>query len=247
MERKARLVIDGIPCEAEPGEYLLSVAKRCGIAIPTLCHHDALPGQASCRLCVVEVIARGRCNTVVSCVYPAADGMEVLTKSEKIKRLRGNILRMLRERAPADTGLDALCLEYGVTPDERFYQDKGEKCVLCGLCAKVCALLGASAITTAMRGTFKKVSTPFGEPSPRCIGCGACSRICPSGAIQFTETGGKRHIWGRTFDLLACAECGRTFATPEEIEHLMEKGVIFSGNERLCAECRKQSAVAALL
>jgi NADH dehydrogenase/NADH:ubiquinone oxidoreductase subunit G len=243
METKTRLTIDGIQCEAEPGEYLLSVAKRYGIEIPTLCHHDALPGQASCRLCVVEVIERGRSNVVVSCVYPAADGIEVLTKTEKIKRLRSNILCMLMERAPANNCLDALCLEYGVKLNERFLLDRAEKCVLCGLCAKACALLGMSAITTAMRGTFKKVTTPFGEPSSKCIGCSSCFRVCPSGAIELSEANGKRQIWGKEFDLLKCAECGTVFATPEEIEHLTKKGVVFAGSENLCAECRKKAAV----
>ena len=65
-----RVIIDGRECLARRGEYLLDVAKRNGIFIPTLCHSDALPGQSSCRMCIVEVVEGGRSKTVASCVYP---------------------------------------------------------------------------------------------------------------------------------------------------------------------------------
>ena len=48
------IIIDGKSCSCEKGEYLLQIARRNGIEIPTLCHHDGFPGQGSCRLCMVE-------------------------------------------------------------------------------------------------------------------------------------------------------------------------------------------------
>ena len=45
-----KAIIDGKECTFEKGELLLQVAKRNGIEIPTLCHHEALPGLAACRL-----------------------------------------------------------------------------------------------------------------------------------------------------------------------------------------------------
>ena len=49
------ITIDGKQCSCEKGEFLLQVARRNGIYIPTLCHHEALPGQGCCRVCIVEV------------------------------------------------------------------------------------------------------------------------------------------------------------------------------------------------
>ena len=239
----AHIVIDGKEYPAEPGEFLLTVAKRNGIDIPTLCHHDALPGQASCRLCLVEVMEHDAKKVVVSCVFPITDGLEVITDSDKIFRLRKNVLRLLKERAPEDSKLDALCAEYGVVPDERFIPVKDEKCVMCGLCTRACTILGSNAITTAMRGTLKKVTTPFDEPSDRCIGCGSCARICPAEAIDFEETQDVRRIWDKTFELLKCAECGKPYATPEELDFLLKNGVVSSDSSRLCLDCRKRAAV----
>ena len=239
----AQIIIDGKACSAEPGEFLLSVARRNGIDIPTLCHHDALPGQASCRLCLVEVKEHDTLKIVVSCVYPVTDGLEVTTDSAKIKRLRKNVLRLLKERAPMDDRLDALCAEYGAVTDERFMPEKEEKCVMCGLCTRACSAIGSNAISTAMRGIFKKVSPPFDEPSPECVGCGSCARICPADAISLIETPDTRTIWGKTFELLKCTRCGRPYATPEEVDFLMEKGVITSENGNLCLDCRKIAAI----
>jgi len=49
-----QIVIDGKSCNAAPGQSLLEVARHNGIDIPSLCHHEGLPGRGCCRLCIVE-------------------------------------------------------------------------------------------------------------------------------------------------------------------------------------------------
>jgi len=50
------ITIDSKPCTCEPGEYLLDIARRNDILIPTLCGtNQGLRGRGSCRVCVVEV------------------------------------------------------------------------------------------------------------------------------------------------------------------------------------------------
>lgn len=59
MAKTYEIVIDGKTCSAEHGEYLWDVAKRNGIEIPALCRSEAFPEhRASCRVCIVEVVAR---------------------------------------------------------------------------------------------------------------------------------------------------------------------------------------------
>ena len=231
------ITINGHECECEKGEFLLQVAKRNGIEIPTLCHHEAIEGQGCCRLCIVEVIERGRGKIVVSCVYPIEHECEVLTDSEKVVRQRRMILNLLRARAPESFEIEELCEKYGAEKIDRFVRINESKCVLCGLCVKACNELSVGAISTAMRGIDKEVMPPYREPSEVCVGCGSCAAICPTNVIEITETDTTRTIWGRTFDLVHCSRCGRVIGTPEEIAYAAEK----SGEETatLCPECRK--------
>ncbi len=233
------ITINGKACECEKGEYLLQIARRNGIEIPTLCHHDAIAGQGSCRLCIVEVFERGRGKIVVSCVYPVEQECEVFTDNEKVRRQRVMILRMLQSRAPESAEIAALCEKYDAPKIDRFIRVDGSKCVLCGLCAKACGELSVGAISTVNRGVTKEVSTPYHEPSTICIGCGSCARICPTGAIELTETADTRTIWGRTFPLVRCENCGTTLGTAEELL-LAEKRSGIPASQ-LCDNCRKKS------
>ena len=246
-----KVTINGKNYEAEKGEYILEVCRRNRILIPTLCHHEGLPGLGACRLCVVEV-DEGRGNRVViSCVYPLSRDCKVSTESEKIKGIRKTLLSMLKTRAPAGDRLASLCQIYGVPEDNRFSPPKPQKrggrtsglqipgspvfisekkrlassCVLCGLCAQACASLGTGAISTVGRGVVKKISTPYDEPSADCTGCGSCAAVCPTKAIECTEARGTRSIWGRKFKLLRCASCGKAFATEEEYALARKKSV----------------------
>ena len=232
------ITINGKACECEKGEMLLQVARRNGIEIPTLCHHDAIAGQGCCRLCIVEVFERGRGKIVVSCVYPVEHECEVFTDNEKVHRQRGMILQLLRSKAPESAEIAALCEKYGAPKIDRFVKADGNKCVLCGLCAKACAELSVGAISTVNRGVTKEVATPYYEPSSVCVGCGSCARVCPTGAIEITETADTRTIWGRSFELVKCEKCGKTLGTAQERALAAER----SGEalSMLCEDCKKQ-------
>ena len=236
-----KIMIDGKQYEAEYGEYILSVCKRNNIYIPTLCHSDALPGQGSCRLCIVEVIERGRAKVVTSCLFPITKEVEVLTKSEKIMSMRKTIITLLVARAPQNQYMIKLKDEYGILDEEieRFNVDNSEQCILCGLCVKACEEIGTSAISTINRGITKKISTPYDEPSKSCIGCGACSFVCPTGAIKMVDTGDKRSIWGKTFQLLKCKDCGKYFGAKEHFDYTTKK-LNESDRDIICEDCKKK-------
>jgi ferredoxin len=100
------------------------------------------------------------------------------------------------------------------------------------------------------RGVLKRVSTPYDEPSPDCVGCGACAEVCPTGAISMTEKEKPdgsitRSIWGKDFELVRCEECGKPFATREEIEAARaavdEPHKPAADKQRLlCRDCRRE-------
>lgn len=231
------ITINGTPCACEKGEFLLQVARRNGFEIPTLCHHEAIAGQGCCRLCIVEVMERGRGRIVVSCVFPVERECEVFTDSERVRRERGMILRLLEKRAPESPEIRALCEKYAAPEIERFVRADGGKCVLCGLCAKACGELSVGAISTAGRGVAKEIATPYHEPSSVCLGCGSCASVCPTGAIEITETADARTIWGKTFRLVRCERCGQVIGTQEELDYAAKR----SGQEpdTLCRICRQ--------
>ena len=62
--------------QGEEGQYILDVAKKAGIKIPTLCHHEALEPAGMCRLCTVELFDGRRTKFVTACNYPIWKGME---------------------------------------------------------------------------------------------------------------------------------------------------------------------------
>lgn len=235
------IVIDGKPCVCEPGEYLLEIAKRNGIVIPTLCHHDGLPGQASCRICIVEVETSGRRDIVTACVYPVETECVVFTNSESVSEQRRMILSMLRSLAPESLEIERLCNEYGAPVYDRFISShENAKCILCGSCTRACESLGTGAIAMAKRGILKTVTTPYSEPSLVCVGCASCAAVCPTGAIEVTEAGGRRRIWNKEFPIVTCKGCGAEMGTMMELWRATKKAGADKSPE-LCESCRKKA------
>jgi NADH dehydrogenase/NADH:ubiquinone oxidoreductase subunit G len=52
--------INGSDYEAQEGERLLTVLEQNKIRVPHLCYHHALTPAAACKLCVVEVVGKGK-------------------------------------------------------------------------------------------------------------------------------------------------------------------------------------------
>lgn len=179
------LTIDGKKVEAEAGWSLLDTARQNGIEIPTLCYHEAVEPFGACRLCVVELRQGNNSRLVASCVYPAEQGLDVYTASEKVNNVRRWILEMLLSECPASSEIREMAAQYGVKTTRFEISDPEQECILCGLCVRACAqVVGANAISTVGRGAQKEIGSPYLTPGDDCVACGTCVTVCPTGAMS---------------------------------------------------------------
>lgn len=178
-----RLWIDDHQIETDGAATILEAALSAGIHIPTLCHHPALEPFGSCRLCTVEIEKEGKKRFVTACNYPVEEGLVVRTATPAVLNLRRMVVELLFARCSKEESIQKLAGEYGIR-EPRFLPE-AERCILCGLCCRVCAeLVGVFAINFQNRGTERDVDAPYGELSEDCIACGACSMVCPTSAIS---------------------------------------------------------------
>lgn len=193
------LEIDSREVKAEEGSTILDAAKSVGIQIPTLCYHPALAPFGACRMCSVEIASRGRKRLVTSCNYPVEKGLVVETKSPAVIKTRKAISELLLARCPNSKLIQDMAREYGVEKPRFTPRNKDEKCILCGLCARICEeRIGVSAINFVGRGVDRKVQTPFQQTNDVnldvCLACGSCATVCPTGAIKVTDLTSKKPI-----------------------------------------------------
>jgi len=248
----AEMTINGRTVPIQGNESVLEVAQREGIWIPTLCHHPALPPYGACRLCLVEVKAGGRPGLAASCVLPAADGLVVETDSERVKKTRRILVKLLLEMTDKAPAVLDLASKLGV---EALPQDKGrarpenraEDCVLCGLCVRACESVGAFAISFAYRGSKRAVMPPFGAKAEECIGCQACAQVCPTGVVDFRVEGDRLvgEPWGAEIALKRCVSCQALFIPAAQADYLKRKFSLEFVTEDLCPECRRRHTVPA--
>ncbi|RJQ65839.1 MAG: 4Fe-4S dicluster domain-containing protein [Desulfobacteraceae bacterium] len=177
--------INGKDVQGETGEYLLQVAQRNGIAIPTLCHHKMLEPAGMCRLCLVELFDGRRTRLVTSCNYPVWEGMQIQTDTEALRHIRTLIVELLLSRCPHSPFVKELAQTYGIA--EPRFTAGDDDCILCGLCTRICERIGKSAIGLSGRGIEIKVDTPYQMQAEDCITCGACVSICPTGHIKLAD------------------------------------------------------------
>ena len=97
----AKITIDGKACECDEGEYILQVARRCGVFIPALCYLSGGTPTLACRLCMVE--ADGK--RVYSCNAKAKDGMVIYSRSPEIDAEREAITQVYCINHPMACGV----------------------------------------------------------------------------------------------------------------------------------------------
>lgn len=177
------LNIDGREVAAEEGMTVLEAARGAGISIPTLCHYEKLEPYGGCRICTVEVEARGRTNLVAACLYPVQANLAVRTRSENLDQIRKTLLEMLLAHAPDSPELEALAREYGA--DKTRFGKESSFCILCGLCVRYCAeVKKKNAISFVDRGSRREISFIPEIAAKECWDCKECFPLCPTSALQ---------------------------------------------------------------
>lgn len=185
------LTINDQRVEVEEGTKLIRAIEKLGIKVPSLCDHKALSPYGACRLCVVEIRAKnGSPSFEASCSYPAIEGNNVYTETDRVKRARRITAELLLARCPDSEVIQRIATDLGVKEPriKKIYDD----CVYCGLCVRMCGeRMGRSAVGFSGRGPGKKLVSPFGKHNEMCWTCGACNFICPVGKkISTLSTGG---------------------------------------------------------
>ncbi len=242
------VTIDGHKVKVKKGATILDAAKKAGIWIPTLCYHPAISGDASCRLCMVELDRGDWRQLVTACNYPVRKDITVYASSERAQWARRGVMELLLARAPDSEELKALAERMGVkTTHYPKVTESQRNCILCGLCVQVCEqLIGQSAIGFAGRGVDRAVAAPFRQASEDCIGCGVCATICPVGTIKVRIHQDQQEVEISPFKsrakLLVCEKCG-ALVTTEQISKKVLGKVAKDSKEflqrlSLCPKCR---------
>jgi len=230
---KVTIKINGRACEGDRDQSVLNLARENGIHIPALCYHpEVISSGGSCRVCLVEAHQGAHTRIVTSCNYPIREGLEIMTDTDLVKKIRGGVLELLLSRVPDSDVIREMAAKDGIT-ESRFFKDEGDdnrfKCIACGLCTLVCEeVVRVSAISMLNRSREKAPGTPYHKSSNTCIGCGACAYACPTDAISLKDTGDRRKIWGKEFVLLKCSVCGTPFIPEAQAEWIVKT----TGKER---------------
>ena len=212
------LKINGISVTVPKGSTVLDAARVAGIEIPTLCFMKEKNEIGACRICVVEVNEGRGFRMVTACVFPASEGMEVLTNTEKVQKARKTTLELILSThekkclscsRSTNCELQKLCLDYGV--DESAFEGfkpvyeldestphlirDNNKCILCRRCVAACNEQYVGVIGANNRGIDTNIGTPFevGLSNVPCISCGQCTVVCPTGALVEKDDTAK--IW----------------------------------------------------
>ena len=226
-----KVTIDGVIYEAQKGASILETCRENNIEIPTLCHDERLVAHSACRMCLVEIEGSGKLET--SCSTLVRDNMVINTRNERVYKARQEVMDLLLSNHPMDClncdksgecKLQDYAYDYGladgtykgamregeIDDSNHFYFYDPKKCILCGLCVRVCNELQCThAIGFEDRGFDTIVATPFqkGLINSTCVSCGNCVSVCPVGAL-LPKTKEKFRLWETKKVKTTCSYCG---------------------------------------
>ena len=202
------LIIDGKQVSAQDDATILDAATDAGIKIPTLCHLGGVYDVGACRLCLVEVA--GAKKLFSACTTRVAEGMEVHTDTERLRKYRRMTLELLFaernhvcsvcvsngkcelqalawQNGMEHVGYDYSFPRWGVDATHHLFGLDHNRCVLCQRCVRVCwHIEGAGTKNVAGRGAKSNIIDDLKQPwgdSETCTYCGKCVLACPTGAL----------------------------------------------------------------
>ncbi len=207
--------IENQPFAIEPGESMLAFLRRNDRNAPTLCDAPNLKPFGSCRVCSVDVALKegGPCKAMASCHTPVTAGQYLYPDSERILRLRRNIVELVLTDYPADrlnenqsgrNELRNVAEAVGIThqdiryPAGKNHNDREKDvshpymradlstCINCYRCVRACdEVQGEMVLSMAGRGFDHRIIMGLNEnyQESACVSCGACAQACPTQAI----------------------------------------------------------------
>lgn len=214
--------INGQEMTVPEGTTILEAAKQLNIDIPTLCYLKDVNEIGACRMCLVEIV--GARALQAACVYPVANGIEVLINTPAVREARRVNLELIlsnhnRECTTCvrseNCELQTMASELGVS-DVAFEGEKSgklvddlssavvrdeSKCILCKRCVSVCTDVQSVAVLGSVgRGFTSQVQPVFNKSLAEvgCISCGQCIINCPVGALK--EKSDIQQVWDAIAD-----------------------------------------------
>ena len=184
-----------------------TVMQACEIAgeeIPRFCYHESLSIAGNCRMCLVEV--ENSAKPVASCAFPVAEGMKIVTNSDKVKKARKGVMEFLLINHPLDCpicdqggecDLQDQSLYYGKSysrfeENKRAVEDKDfgplvktvmTRCIHCTRCVRFLdEVAGTHELGAINRGENMEIATAVEEGITSELS-GNIIDLCPVGAL----------------------------------------------------------------
>ncbi|MBC7382018.1 MAG: formate dehydrogenase subunit alpha [Bacteroidia bacterium] len=208
--------INDKPYFIQDGDTILKLVRRHfgKDFVPTLCDAPNLEPFGSCRVCSVDValVKNQHAKAMASCHTPVMPNSYIYTDSDRIKKLRRNIIELVLTDHPLDCltcevnnncELQTVAARVGIR-DVRYPQGKNHldrkkdlshpymtsdfsKCINCFRCVRACdEVQGEFVLNMAGRGfnshIIKSNENNFFDSD--CVSCGACAQACPTSAIS---------------------------------------------------------------
>ena len=220
------------------GETILNFVRRHlgKDFVPTLCDAPNLDPFGSCRVCSVDValVQNGPAKSQASCHTPVIPNSYIYTHSDRIVKLRKNIVELVLTDHPLDCltcevnnncELQTVAAKVGVR-DVRYPEGKNHlhrekdlshpymtsdfsKCINCFRCVRACdEVQGEMVLSMAGRGFDSHIIKSNNDSffTSDCVSCGACAQACPTSAIS--DVFESKSIVADTKVRTVCTYCG---------------------------------------
>ncbi|MGN6227921.1 MAG: NADH-quinone oxidoreductase subunit NuoG [Dyella sp.] len=200
--------VDGKPTQIRKGAMIIEAADAIGVSIPRFCYHRKLPIAANCRMCLVDVEMGGKLmpKPQPACATPVAEGMKVMTRSDKALKFQKDVMEFLLINHPLDCPicdqggeceLQDVALGYGrsvsrYTERKRTVADENigplvatemTRCIQCTRCVRFTSeIAGTYELGGMNRGENLQIGTYIGKTVETELS-GNIIDVCPVGAL----------------------------------------------------------------
>src|SRR6056300_796503 len=114
-----KITINGKEIEFEKGMTVLQACELADVEIPRFCYHEKLSIAGNCRMCLVEIERSPK--PIASCAMPAAEGMNIKTNTEFVKKARKGVMEFLLANHPLDCPVCEIGGECDLQDQSLFY------------------------------------------------------------------------------------------------------------------------------